>query len=83
MIGDIYMAGLATRLDDALAQLAQLVADEARQQVPVSSGQLRDSISVLGNAVVAEAPYAAAVEAREPFLRPALEAARGQIGRFL
>lgn len=65
---------------------AERIADVARQLCPVRTGRLRASISAeqqaAGAKVVAAAPYAAAVEfgtrdaPAQPFLRPALDAAK-------
>ena len=52
---------------------------EARQRVAVRTGRLRDSIRVetQGETIrlSASTPYAASVELRRPFLRPAMERA--------
>jgi len=74
----------------AVAECAQSIADQARQDCPVAGGRLRDSIGVevladsagaaITARVVADAPYAAAVELGlggqppQPFLVPGVEA---------
>lgn len=74
---------------------AEMIADEARQRVPVDTGRLRDSIAVKregnGWTIIAEAkadsgaPYGHMVEfgtvhsSPQPFLVPALESQRAEI----
>ena len=80
----------ALRSDTALsastsARLAEQVAEQARQQVPVDSGRLRDSITVemgsdaqgLWAEVRADTPYAGIVERRTAFLTNAAQQVLG------
>jgi HK97 gp10 family phage protein len=61
--------------------VAEDVATFARQMVPVDTGELRDSIEVTGEGVVAGTDHAVYVEfgtfkmTAEPFLRPAADEA--------
>lgn len=87
----IFTAGAETLIDDEahklLLTLAEDVAAEARQNVPVRTGALRDSITVNDEgdtvSVSADAGHALYVElgtsrmAAEPFLQPALFHERG------
>jgi hypothetical protein len=50
------------QMDDATVTYGGTLARVARQYAPVRTGRLRASIRVDGPAVVASAPYAAAVE---------------------
>jgi HK97 gp10 family phage protein len=77
-------------VDAAVAECAQAIAGQARENCPVESGRLRDSIgvevpgdssgAVIAARVVADTPYAAAVElglggqSPQPFVLPAVEA---------
>lgn len=77
------MAGAAKeRTENALAESA---AAKARDMAPVLSGTLRDSIQAEGNRVVADAPYAAAVElgttdtAPQPYMRPAIHQTESEV----
>ena len=82
-------------VEAAVAECAKSIAEQARQDCPVASGRLCDSIgvevredssgTVIAARVVADAPYAAAVELGlggqppRPFLLPAAEAAGGKL----
>lgn len=73
MIGQGYLDNLHTRLDALLHELAEGIAVRARVYAPMGTGKLRDSIKAVDNTVVVAVPYAAAVEADQPFLRAAIE----------
>lgn len=89
MIGEAYRLGLEARLEDALAALAVLVRDRARDLAPPGAQHLKDSITAQDNTVVAEAPYAVFVELgtqrmpARPFLRPALLEMRSRITELI
>lgn len=71
-------ASLAGATRAGLSAQAEVVANAAKGNAPVATGQLRDSIKAQGNHVVVEAPYASFVElgtrnrAATPYLTPAL-----------
>ena len=69
------------------AESALAVAERARASAPNKSGVLMNSIAAEEGVVVCVAPYAAAVEFRQPFLRPALleerEALKTRIAEFI
>ena len=71
---------IAGRSKDAIRVEAEAIQGEAMARAPVRTGALRSSAAVVevpgGAAVIFGAPYAAAVEARRPFLRPSLQSAR-------
>ena len=75
---DALSAALSDRLEAARLRAAQQIADQARKNAPVATGELRDSIHVDddGN-VKASAPHSIYVEmgtshrAATPFLAPA------------
>lgn len=66
--------------EDAMRQTARDLADEIRQNAPVDTGRLRDSVDVVdkagGATVVVGTDYADDVEARQPFIEPAVRKAR-------
>jgi len=49
-------------LQKAAKRTVQYLASNARRELPVAFGELRDSIKVVGTSVVADAPHAAAIE---------------------
>ncbi len=89
MIGERLLASLPARLEAALAQAAQEVAERAQELAPAQSGSLRSSIQAQGNSVTATAPHAAALELgtqhtrAQPFLRPALLELRERITQLV
>lgn len=89
MIGDRLLAALPERLALALEQAAQEVAAQAQALAPARSGRLRASIHAAGNAVIADAPHAAAVElgthdtGAQSFLRPALLELRSRVAELV
>ena len=73
---------LAEQVQRAVADTAQSIVDEAKQNCPVKTGELRDSIVAeisddgMSATITADAPYAAYVEYGphgKPFLNPAFE----------
>jgi len=83
VIGQGLLDKLPAQLDAALAVAALLVRDRARDLAPSKSGKLRESIEAEANTVIVTAPYAAVVERKQPFLRPALLELRGEIARLI
>ena len=93
----VIIAQLDQKTVDALKDLAEDIADGARERVPVDSGALRDSIHVedRGHGVVAvvagdtDVYYGHIVEngsvnaPAQPFLTPAYEAEKGNIAEIL
>ncbi len=59
--------------------IAEIIADRAKQNAPVKSGALRQSIHAEGDSVIADAGHASVVElgtatrAAKPYMRPAIE----------
>ena len=89
-------AELAGRLEAATAAGAHLIADRAKQRVPVNTGRLRDAIHVEaddgGFAVIAgdtEAFYGHIIEhggarsAAHPFLIPAAEESKDEVVKLV
>jgi len=86
-------------VEAAVAECAETIAEQAREDCPAASGRLRESIGVemrvdpgpgvIAARVFAAAPYAAAVELGmgktppRPFLFPALERLGPVLGRAL
>jgi hypothetical protein len=60
-------------VQEAVVRSAMAIAETAKQNAPVRTGRLRDSINATGGTVEASAPYAGVVEARTPFLAPATD----------
>ena len=88
---------LASRVQEALLVTAQVIRDEARDIVPVLTGNLRDAIFAdIGKGAAAfaavdvkKAPYARMVEKgtskmpASPYFRPAVNATRPLIARMI
>jgi hypothetical protein len=81
MIGEAFLQRLLAHLRAAERETAQAVAAAARANTPKASGQLAASITAEENEIRASAPYAAAVEFRTPYLRPALLAKGAEFKR--
>lgn len=73
---------LAEQVQQAIADVAQKIVDTAKQNCPVKTGRLRDSIAAeisddgMSATITADVPYAAYVEYGphgKPFLNPAFE----------
>ncbi len=81
--GDRVYRGIASRAPGITHNIAEIIADKARQDAPVKSGELKESIHVDGNSVIADADHASAVEfgtatrAAQPFMRSAIEQFNG------
>jgi hypothetical protein len=84
-VSELDWDGAVARLEGLTATAIRVEAEaiqaEAAGRAPVRTGTLRDSAFTLttpeGSRVGFAAPYAAAVEARRPFLGPAVASARG------
>lgn len=73
---------IAEQVQEAIANTSQQIVDAAKQNCPVKTGHLRDSISAeisddgMSAIITADVPYAAYVEYgphAKPFLNPAFE----------
>jgi len=67
---------------DVVDQWAEIVADQAKRNAPVGSGDLRESIVAIGarvagdvvqGSVLSGVEYSSFVESRDPYLGPAVE----------
>lgn len=80
-----FINDLPDRMEEIVNSAAGIVAEGARARCPVDSGRLRASIHVDGGTVIADCPYAAAVELGtgrtppKPFMTPAMWDARGRL----
>ncbi len=77
--GNRALRDTAKRMPGITHNIAESIADKARQNAPVKSGELKESIHADGSKVIASAEYASAVElgtatrAAQPYMRPAIE----------
>lgn len=89
-----FASELQKKVDREVADIANKVAETARQHAPVRTGKLRDSIYVedLGAGeyeIQANAEYATFVEygtarsAAQPFMRPAYEKHIGEVNNLM
>ena len=73
------------KIDKRLAEIPGEIVKEAKNQAPVKSGKLRDSIKgeVIDRKVVvgSTVPYGPAAEIRKPHLRPAIHGKLNMIKR--
>lgn len=74
---------------EAMHEAAVIMAETAKELVPVDSGNLRDSITVEENSCFTDVDYAPVVEyggvgrPGKPFMRPAAEFAKMSIEKFV
>ncbi len=77
--GDRVYRKIADRAPSITGEIAEILADKARQNAPEKSGDLKRSIHADGNSVIADAEHASVVElgtatrAAKPYMRPAIE----------
>ena len=85
--GQIEVRGsFAPDFEKLPGELAEAIAEEARNRAPVRTGRLKRSISAVDGVVYIDAFYASFLEdgtsrsAPQPFVRPAIEAVRARDG---
>lgn len=77
--GDKVYRKIKDKSQGITRRISEIIAEKARQIVPVKTGKLKASIKATDKGVVAATEYAAAVElgganrAAQPYLRPSIE----------